>query len=196
MKIIKTTLGTKKIKISKSEWEAVGLKQGWIKQASLNVNDNIEVLVDALNRGFDISAFKVNPYSGMAVSTEEIAEAQNRVGGNVQQQGQNVTQPPPVEKVAKFKKKLIASETKEAGLFSKPAPTEGQFGYGLNEEAMNLLFQYDINPQELFKYDTPNSTMPDIYEGIQQAKNGDIESLRNALEARFGKKGLLQKRLF
>ena len=75
------------------------------------------------------------------------------------------------------------------------APQKGFYGHGLSDEAMKLLWQYDIGPDQLFKYDDPNSGLQDIYQGIQAAKQGDIESLRQALENRFGKKSWHQKKV-
>jgi len=36
MKIIKTASGKKQIKISKKEWEVIGKKAGWTKEAQMN----------------------------------------------------------------------------------------------------------------------------------------------------------------
>ena len=109
MKLVQSSSGINRIKISKNEWKSIGEKQGWMKEAKLNRNDNIAVMVDASRRGCDISAYKVNPYTGIPVSPEEIAEAQGQGAGEFQQ-GQVVSQPPPVEMVSKTKRKLMASE--------------------------------------------------------------------------------------
>ena len=109
MKMVKTASGKQTLKMSKNEWKDMGKRVGWIKEASLNINDNIAVLLDAAWRGCDIPSYKTNPYTGMAISVEEIAQAQEQLGGTVQQ-GQVPQNPPPVEKVAKTKLKLIASE--------------------------------------------------------------------------------------
>ena len=84
---------------------------------------------------------------------------------------------------------------KKAGWFSPNVPGENEFGHGLNQEAMGLLKQYDITATNLFKYDDPSSSFQDIYQGIQGAKQGNIESLRMALEGRFGKKKWFQKNI-
>ena len=75
-------------------------------------------------------------------------------------------------------------------------PGETEFGFGLNEEAMKLLSQYNINNENLFRYDSSDSGFQDIYAGLQAAKSGDIETLKQALEARFGKKHFWQKNIF
>lgn len=74
-----------------------------------------------------------------------------------------------------------------------PGPEE--FGYGLNAEAMKLLKQYDIGPSDLFRYMGPNTPFADIYAGIQAAQKGDNATLQKALEQRFGKNNLMQRRL-
>ena len=88
-----------------------------------------------------------------------------------------------------------ASLDKEA-IGAPKAPGKGQHGHGLGDEAMKLLWQYDIEPGNLWRYDSPDSPMKEVYEGIQRAKQGDIEALRQALESRFGKKNILQKKIF
>lgn len=65
-------------------------------------------------------------------------------------------------------------------------PKEIEFGYGLDQEAMNLLYKYDITNSNLWRFDDPNSKFQDIYLGIQQAKNGNNEALKEALHSRFG----------
>jgi len=84
---------------------------------------------------------------------------------------------------------------KESGLLDRRLPSEQEYGSGLDQEAMNLLFQYDITNSDLWRYDSSDSTFPDIYEGIQAAKQGDNHRLQEALEARFGKKRWFDKRL-
>ena len=81
-----------------------------------------------------------------------------------------------------FKMKKIASEI-----------GENQFGYGLGQEAMAILAQYHIGPHDLFRYDTPNSAFPEVFEGIQKAKQGDLDSLKMALQSRFGKPSLARR---
>jgi len=82
------------------------------------------------------------------------------------------------------------------GPFGNPkAPQEGQYGNGLDEEAMGMLKQYDITAEKLFRYDSATAPMKDIYEGIQAAKQGNNSALLAALEARFGKKNFWQKKL-
>ncbi len=52
---------------------------------------------------------------------------------------------------------------KKAGWMGKPkAPEEGEFGHGLSSEAMELLKQYDIRSNNMWKY----NDFPDIQEGI------------------------------
>jgi hypothetical protein len=60
---------------------------------------------------------------------------------------------------------------------------------------MELLKQYDIKNTDLFRYDDEASHFKDIYLAIQEAKKGNIEVLKNALEARFGKKKWFQKNI-
>jgi hypothetical protein len=97
---------------------------------------------------------------------------------------------------------IVASKSEDSDELTKEAigapkaPEEGQFGHGLSNEAMKLLWHYDITPSELFRYDDPNTGFKDIYEGIQAAKAGDIGALKAALEGRFGKKNIFQKKLF
>lgn len=90
----------------------------------------------------------------------------------------------------------VAAEAKN-GVTKKAVAVPGpmQFGHGLNAEAMNLLKQYDIEPEQLFRYDDPQSKFQDIYAGIQAAKSGDVGALKKALEVRFGKRSWIQKRL-
>lgn len=96
-------------------------------------------------------------------------------------------------KTASGKSKVKMSESewqsigKTAGWLSGPnVPSSGEFGYGLDAEAMSLLAKYQLD-QELFKYDSPNSGYPELYEGIQAAKQGNNEVLRQALVAQFEK---------
>jgi len=84
---------------------------------------------------------------------------------------------------------------KKAGWFSAKIPQEGEFGYGLNQEAMNLLKQYDIKNTDLFRYDTQSSNFKDIYLGIQEAKKGNIQALKDALKSRFGENKWYQNTL-
>ena len=92
------------------------------------------------------------------------------------------------KKSIKMSKSEWQSIGKTAGWLSSPsAPVEGEFGFGLDAEAMKMLAKYQIDSTELFKWDTPNSGYPAIYEGIQAAKNGNNELLRQALVAQFEK---------
>ena len=100
-----------------------------------------------------------------------------------------------VVETANGKKNIIISKKewtslgKTAGWFSSPKiPAEGEFGYGLNAEAMKMLAKYQIGVTDLFRYDTPNSFYPDIYNGIQEAKKGNNEPLKKALVAQFEKR--------
>lgn len=79
--------------------------------------------------------------------------------------------------------------------FTKVAsvPGENQFGNGLNSAAMSILSQYHIGPNDLFRYDTPNSEFPEIFAGIQKAKHGDLDALKSALQSRFGKPSMLSR---
>ena len=84
---------------------------------------------------------------------------------------------------------------KVAGILSTPVPKPGQFGLGLNEEAMKMLKQYDIYPNDLYEYDDPSSHHKEIYTGIQAAKQGNNAALQQALESTFGKNKPWQKNL-
>ena len=99
----------------------------------------------------------------------------------------------------KISKKQWEEIGKKGGWFKKALPLpkatefpltntipKGLYGQGLNPNVMKLLKQYNIGPHELFEYDTANSNFPDIYEGIQKAKQGDLASLQMALKKRFG----------
>jgi len=44
MKIIKTASGKKTLKISKSEWQTIGTKAGWVKKAQTNEESMVEYL--------------------------------------------------------------------------------------------------------------------------------------------------------
>lgn len=96
----------------------------------------------------------------------------------------------------KLSKKEWTDIGKKAGWFSKDTvPTENEYGYGLDQEAMDLLKRYDIKGSNLWRFDDPSSKFQDIYEGIQEAKNGNNEVLRKALENRFGGLGFLRKKM-
>ena len=91
------------------------------------------------------------------------------------------------KKRIKINKSEWKSIGKTAGWLSGPSvPAEGEFGFGLDAEAMGLLAKYQLD-QELFKYDTPNSGYPELYEGIQAAKQGNNEALRQALVNQYEK---------
>lgn len=98
------------------------------------------------------------------------------------------------KRTVKISKSEWASIGKQAGWFSdNDVPSEGQYGSGLDRDAMKLLKSYDITSDKLWRYDSPQSDMPDIYDGIQKAKAGDNDALRKALENRFGTKNWLQR---
>lgn len=61
-----------------------------------------------------------------------------------------------------------------------------QFGHGLSKEALKLLESYGIGQYDLWRYDTEISRFKDIYQGIQEAKNGNLETLKMALKQRYG----------
>jgi hypothetical protein len=78
-------------------------------------------------------------------------------------------------------------------IYEASVPQKGQFGLGLNEEAMKMLKQYDIYPNDLYEYDDPDTHYKDIYTGIQAAKQGNNAALQTALETTFGKNKFWQK---
>lgn len=67
--------------------------------------------------------------------------------------------------------------------------------HGLNQEAMEILAQYDIGPHNLYRYDSPETGFENIYIALQKAKGGDNSELRQALEKQFGKRSWWQRRL-
>ena len=89
----------------------------------------------------------------------------------------------------KISKREWQSIGKTAGWFPSKSkvPSKGEFGAGLNADAMKLLAQYGIDATELFRYDTPETGYPALNAGIQAAKNGDNEALRQALIDQFEK---------
>ena len=101
------------------------------------------------------------------------------------------------EAASETDKKLMLPkvEGKDGLKTASAAPLPGQFGQGLNAEAMNMLKQYDIKPTDLFRFDTDQTPFKDIYMGIQEAKKGNNTALKTALEKRFGHNGWWQRRL-
>ena len=79
MKLIKSKTENR-IVVSKKEWESIGIGQGWMKEAQVNTNDNVAVLVQSGTAGQSIEAFKVNPYNANPITAEEIMEAQKQLG--------------------------------------------------------------------------------------------------------------------
>lgn len=51
MKLVKTASGKKSIKMSKSEWEAMGKKAGWVKEAMSVIPNARVLLTDAKDAG-------------------------------------------------------------------------------------------------------------------------------------------------
>ena len=80
MKVIKAKGGKTRIVVSKKEWDAIGEQNGWFKKAQTLNQDNVNALVDAAQKGYDINAFKSNPFNGQPITPEEIAQAQQQLG--------------------------------------------------------------------------------------------------------------------
>lgn len=74
-------------------------------------------------------------------------------------------------------------------------PSENEFGFGLNEDAMKILKQYGIGQNQLYRFDSPQGGFTEIYDAIQKAKKGDNSFLKPALEKQFGKKNFLNRML-
>ena len=83
-------------------------------------------------------------------------------------------------------KEMVNKSVKVSGIFSAPVPVAGQFGHGMDQEAMRMLKQHGIGPEQLYRYDDPNSQFKDLYTAIQEAKKGNNEPLRKAIQERFG----------
>jgi hypothetical protein len=106
-----------------------------------------------------------------------------------------------IQKTANNKKLILSKKEwesigKKAGWTGNSIPKENEFGYGLDQKAMDLLFQYDITNSDLWRYDSPDSSFKEIYNGLQEAKKGNLEALKSALESKFGKIKWHQKRIF
>ena len=54
MKITKNASGKTKIKISKSEWETIGTKMGWMKKANCNYHQDIYYTITINGQEYDI----------------------------------------------------------------------------------------------------------------------------------------------
>jgi CO/xanthine dehydrogenase Mo-binding subunit len=83
MKVIKTASGKKTIKLSKSEWQSIGKKAGWMKKAEKNVGSalafSVEEKVGGDGGGWLNISFDKKPSISVTIAPEQVQKVKDLI---------------------------------------------------------------------------------------------------------------------